>query len=304
MNRRRFLLVTACAALPARAWAAPQEWRGRAMGADVTLRLRGASPTQARSFFGEAARVLAHVESLFSLHRDSDLTRLNRDGRLRFPASGMIELLTLSGRLHEATGGAFDPTVQPLWVVRARGEDETTARTLVGWDAVRWSRTEVRLTRPGMALTFNGLAQGWAADRLAGAAVRHDLTDLLIDTGEIRALGTRRWPVTLADTAGAAYRRIRLCDRAVATSSPAGTLIGPRGLPHILAPGGGGVLWDTISVSAATAAMADGLSTALCLMQPDVACGALRRLPGCRIELAVPAQDAEFSGKMPATCHA
>ncbi|MFD2440281.1 hypothetical protein ACFSS8_09800 [Paracoccus kondratievae] len=50
MNRRRFLLVTACAALPARAWAAPQEWRGRAMGADVTLRLRGASPTQARSF--------------------------------------------------------------------------------------------------------------------------------------------------------------------------------------------------------------------------------------------------------------
>ena len=304
MNRRRFLLLTACAALPGMTKAAPEEWRGRAMGADVTLRLHGASPTQARGFFAEAARLLAHVESLFSLHRDSDLARLNRDGRLGFPAGGMVELLALSDRLHRATGGAFDPTVQPLWLARARGEDEAAVHALTGWDAVAWSRAEVRLTRPGMALTFNGLAQGWAADQLAAAAARHDLAELLIDAGEIRVLGRRDWPVGLADAAGREHRRIRLADRALATSSPGATLIGPRSLPHILAPGGGAPLWDTVSVSADSAALADGLSTALCLMPPKAACAALARLPGCRIELAIAAQDAEFPDKMPRFCFA
>ncbi|MCJ1898828.1 FAD:protein FMN transferase [Paracoccus versutus] len=306
MNRRRFLLLTACAALPGMAGAAPaapsQEWRGRAMGADVTLRLHGAGPAQARGFFAEAARLLAQVENLFSLHRDSDLARLNRDGRLRFPAAGMVELLALSDRLHRATGGAFDPTVQPLWLARAQGGDEAAARALAGWDSVAWSRAEVRLARPGMALTFNGLAQGWAADRLAEAAARHGLTDLLIDAGEMRALGAGGWRVGLADAAGREHRRIRLGDRALATSSPGGTLIGPRGLPHILAPDGGAPPWDTISVSADSAALADGLSTALCLMPPEAACAALARLPGCRIELAIPAPHAEFPGKTSSFC--
>ena len=55
IGRRRFLTLCAgAAALPQSAWAAPQEWRGQAMGADVTLRLNGASPAQARAFFAEA----------------------------------------------------------------------------------------------------------------------------------------------------------------------------------------------------------------------------------------------------------
>ena len=91
LNRRRFLTLSACAALPmaARAAAAPapQEWRGQAMGADVTLRLRGAAPMQARAFFAEAQRLIAHVENQFSLHRDSDLARLNLPDTAAFRAN-------------------------------------------------------------------------------------------------------------------------------------------------------------------------------------------------------------------------
>ena len=54
---------------------------------------------------------------------------------------------------------------------------------------MRLAEDEIRLARPGMALTLNGLAQGFAADRLAEVAARHGLTDVLIDTGEARALG-------------------------------------------------------------------------------------------------------------------
>ena len=291
MRRRRFLALAAVAlAAPASALAvAPQEWRGQAMGADVMLRVHGADARQARAFFAEAMRALAHVESLFSLHRDSDLARLNRDGRLRFPAAAMRELLDLSGRLHRATGGAFDPTVQPLWLARARGGDEDAARRLIGWRHVEWSGAEVRLTRPGMALTFNGIAQGWAADRLAGVAERHGLGDLMIDSGEFRAVGPRGWPMGIADPAGAVLRRLELRDRALATSSPMGTRIGPAGRgAHILDPAGGAARWGTVSVSAPSAALADGLSTAICVMPPDRIGAALAQLPGCRIELLSP----------------
>ncbi|WP_347266654.1 FAD:protein FMN transferase [Paracoccus sp. (in: a-proteobacteria)] len=282
MNRRRFLMLAACAALPHRA-AALETWRGQAMGADVSLRLAGASPAQARGFFDAATRELAHVESLFSLHRDSDLVRLNRDGRLRFPAEGMLELLALTERLHRATGGMFDPSVQPLWLARATGRDEAAARRLTGWQEVEWSAQEIRLGRPGMGLTFNGLAQGWAADRLARAAARHDLTEVLIDCGELRALGP--WEAGIADAGGGVLRRITLSDRALATSSPSGTRIGPRDLPHIIAPDGRMPLWRTVSVSAPEAAVADGLSTALCLLGRDAAEAAAAQFPGAGIEL-------------------
>lgn len=285
MNRRRVLMLAAVAALPHRA-AAAELWQGRAMGADVTLRLAGAGPAQARAFFTEAARLLAHVDSLFSLHRDSDLVRLNRTGRLRFPAPGMLELMALADRLHHATGGLFDPSIQPLWLVRAAGGDEASARRLTGWRDVLWSAKEIHLTRPGMGLTFNGLAQGWAADQLAAAAARHDLTDLLIDCGEIRAIGG--WPAGIADARGQVRHRITLRDRALATSSPAGTRIGPQNLPHIIAPDGRAALWDRVSVSAPDAALADGLSTALCLMDAAGARAVLAQFPAARIEMVVP----------------
>lgn len=298
LNRRRFLTLCACAALPGTAGAmgaggaggaAPQEWRGHAMGSDVTLRLHGAGPAQARGFFTQAARLLAHVESQFSLHRESDLARLNRTGWLRYPDRDMLELMALSERLHRATGGVFDPSVQPLWLARAQGGPETPALALTGWRGIEWSDSEIRLPRPGMALTFNGIAQGWAADRLAEAARRHDLTALLIDTGEIRALGPRDWQAGLADAQGRVHRSLTLRERALATSSPGGTRIGPKRAPHILAADGRPPLWDTISVSAPSAALADGLSTALCLMPRAAADSALAALPGCRIELALPA---------------
>jgi thiamine biosynthesis lipoprotein len=293
MKRRRFLSLSACAMLPAiglrAAPALPQEWRGAAMGADVTLRLHGAGTAQANGFFTEARRLLAHVENQFSLYRESDLMRLNRLGRLRFPGADMLALMALSARLHRATGGAFDPSVQPLWRARAGGGDETAARALTGWAEVAWSEHEIRLPRPGMALTFNGIAQGLAADLLADAARRHDLSDLLIDSGEIRALGPRDWQAGVADAGNRVRRRIALRDRALATSSPRGTLIGPAGAPHIIASDGRRAVWDTVSVSAPSAALADGLSTALCLMSPAETEIALAELPDCRIEMAIPA---------------
>lgn len=290
MNRRRFLGLSAAALCPLPAFAqAVQVWQGRALGADAAIRLAGASPAQARQVFRKVELVLAGIEAQFSLHRDSALTRLNRDGQLARPDADILSLFDLAGQVHAATAGVFDPTVQPLYLATARGEDVQAARALVGWPRVRVG-TEAIALDPGMALTFNGIAQGAAADRIAALLRAEGFGDVLVDMGEVMALGQypagRPWQAAVATPAGAEVARVALRDRALATSSPKGTLIG-AGQPHILHPAGLPPLWQLVSVSASTAALADALSTAFCLMDRAAIDAALDAFPEVRLEALV-----------------
>lgn len=291
-TRRRFLAISAAAAataaLPARA-APPAVWEGVALGAAGRVTLAGAAPAQARRMFRRIEAALRQIEAEFSLFADSALVRLNRDGRLARPAPGIRALFELADKVHAATGGAFDPSIQPLWRAVATGADRQAAHRLVGWDGVALGPEEIRLTRPGMALTFNGIAQGAAADRIAALLAAEGFRDVLVDMGEIAALGRhpdgRPWQAAIALPDGTELARAALGDRALATSSPAGTLIG-GGLPHILDPRDGRAPpWRIASVSARSAALADALSTAFCLMERPAIDRALAAFPDARLEL-------------------
>jgi thiamine biosynthesis lipoprotein len=170
--------------------------------------------------------------------------------------------------------------VQPLWLALAQGM--TADPALVGWDRVRLSPKEIRLDR-GQALTLNGIAQGWAADRIAALLRAQGFSEALVDMGEISALGSQTgWPVQIAGPDGAELASTRLTDRALATSSPRGTLV--NGQPHILGPQGQPPLWQTVSVSAPSAAVADALSTAFCLMDRAAIDAALVHFPDTQLE--------------------
>ena len=290
LPRRRFLALSACAlVLPAAAAPTRHHWQGVALGADVALTVEGGTPAAARAFFAEAERALRSVERQFSLFGGSELMRLNALGRLAHPSDDMLALLDLAGRVHAATGGAFDPTVQPLWQARRLGQDEAPALALVGWEGLRAGPAEIRLARPGMALTLNGIAQGFAADRLAEVAARHRLAEVLIDAGEVRALGTSGWQARIETPAGERLRELTLRGRALATSAPFGTRIGPAGdRAHILGPRGQGPRWALVSVSADSAAVADALSTAAVLMERPAIDAALRAFPQARLEALLP----------------
>lgn len=285
LGRRRFLTIAAAAlAFPARA-AEPAIWTGRAMGAEARIVLLGTDPVRARRIFRRVEAELAGLERHFSLHVDSALRRLNRDGRLFHPAPEMLAVLRLSDRVHRATGGAFDPTIQPLWLAVATGGDIEAARQSVGWERVETGEAGIALA-PGMALTFNGIAQGHAADRVADLLRGEGFGDVLIDMGEVMALGTngaRDWQAAIAAPDGEELARVGLSDRALATSSPMGTRIG-GGAAHILHPSGTPPRWSTVAVSAPDAATADALSTAFCLMDRAAIEAALAAFPGAALE--------------------
>nr|WP_325166430.1 FAD:protein FMN transferase [Thermohalobaculum xanthum] len=152
----------------------------------------------------------------------------------------------------------------------------------------------VKLGRPGMALTLNGIAQGAVADRVAALLRAEGLTDLLVDMGEIAGLGHRPdgtpWQAGIADPGGALQARVGLSDRALATSAPMGTVLDAGGaVGHILDPRGGHAApgWRLVSVSAPKAALADGLSTAFALMERPRIDAALARHPETRLEVLI-----------------
>lgn len=257
MKRRRFLQIFAASAVVGRA-AQAETWRGRAFGADIALTLPGRVPMQA------VLAEIAAIEACFSLFQPSELVALNATGR--GPGSTrMREVLALSGQVHAATSGAFDPTVQPLWAALAAGRSGAAERGKIGLQRVEIG--DEIILREGQELTLNGIVQGYAADRIAALLAREDVPECLVDMGEFVGLGGP-WPLGIEDPQAGLIGRRRIgqgADRALATSSPAALPL--AGGSHILGPNGAPPLWSTATVGAPTAALADAASTAFVLME-------------------------------------
>lgn len=272
MNRRRFLQIVAAAAVVGRP-AQAAEWRGTALGADVAVLLRGPGADAA---LADLPGLLAQIEGTFSLYQPSELTAINAAGGGQ-PSALMTRALDLCDRLHGLTGGAFDPTVQPLWRALADGGDVAAAQAAVGWHRV--TRTPDLRLAPGQALTLNGMAQGLAADLLRDWLAARGFRQALVDMGEQAALGGP-FRLGIAEPDGALLGTATLRGTALAVSSPGALHIGGRG--HILHPAGLPPRWTTVAVEADSAALADGLATAL-VFADAAAVPALRRAePGLR----------------------
>ena len=144
---------------------------------------------------------------------------------------------------------------------RDRGGDPQAAAVRVGWNRVRLGQGVT--LGPGQALTLNGIAQGYAADRVRDVLGAAGYGPALIDMGEFAAIGgSFRLAIEDPDLGRIGMRS--LTGGAIATSSPAAMRVG--GAFHILGPQGQSARWSTVSVQAESAALADGLSTAFCLM--------------------------------------
>lgn len=266
-------------------------WQSRAlMGFGTTLWLRAAHTQADRlaTALDDAVTVIRRVEADMSLFDpDSAVSRLNRDGVLCHPSDDLRAVLALAQHVSAHSRGAFDATVQPLWPLwaqaRAEGKrvDSPALRRqlrLVNWRALEVNRDAIRLNIPGMGVTLNGIAQGYAADAVRAVLQSHGVRHALIDTGETSALGQAPgalpWQLGIESNRGVRDQRtFRLPEGwAVATSSDAHTAFTPDRLHHhIFDPhtGDSPRHWSSVSVVAPSCALADALTKVFFMCPPD-----------------------------------
>ena len=264
LTRRRFIRITAAttasALLPlSRAQAAdsaikPALWQGVALGSGAELRLYHPNPAVAQSLIKRSIDEVSRLEKVFSLYRDdSQIKQLNRTGSLKNPSPDLLAVLSQSRYVHQLTQGAFDPTVQSLWNLYAEWFSKhpnsktppphlAAAVKHIGLQHGQFSNSEVRFTQPQMGITLNGIAQGYITDRV---------TQLL-------------------EKAGLAH----------ATPGGYGTHFDQAGqFTHLFNPktGGSSPRYQSISVRANQAALADALSTAFAVSSESVIQNAVKQ---------------------------
>lgn len=274
VTRRRALVIsaaTACLGLGGSGRAdLLHRWEGSALGAMASLTLHHPDRRRARRLIEAAVAEVDRLERIFSLQRaDSAISRLNRDGRLTRPPLDLVAVLETAARVSSLSDGAFDITVQPLWRLFASHPPpaprvvEAAAR-LVDWQQVVVSRSKIALGRPRMAITLNGIAQGYITDRVADLLRDSGLDHALVDLGEQRAVGThpngepwRVWAVgksLLAEDRAIAVSGASLTPARCGCLSP--SLIDPHRHRPVAPP-------QPAIVIARRAMIADALSTAL-----------------------------------------
>lgn len=238
------------------------------MGTTAEIRVAGAA--DARRALDAAFEALDRVDRTMSLYHDSELTRLNDAGRLALSAD-VREVVRAALAIAAASGGAFDPTVEPL--VRASGAfegvaravTETERRTLlrhVGHRRVTLDADGVATLLPGTRLDLGGIAKGYAADLALGALRSAQASAALVDLGS-SSIGSFGEDVTIdirdPETLGAPWGTFVLRDASVSTSADS------ERKNHILDPRTGRPVHRVLSATVVTArgVEADALSTAV-----------------------------------------
>ena len=269
-----------------------------AFDTSVSICALHADPQRARHALSRAMKSVTQLDGLLTVQRSgSQVSQLNSSGRLDRPDPHLVRVLGFGLELADASGGAFDPTVQPLWEFHADCQRRgcvpdrvglTQARKRVNWIAVDLGARRIRLG-PGIAITLNGLAQGYAADLAFETLAQEGVTDALIDAGEYGARGLNRnggpWRVGLQHPRkpDALVGVVPMDGRFLATSGDYAThFTDDFKSHHIFDPHTGespGAM-SSVAVAAPSGLLADGLTKPMMVLELAAAQRLLQRFAG------------------------
>ena len=298
MNRRHAMGLLGAASLVSCRRSAPvQSFSDIAFGTEVGFQTYGISQASFSDLSKKASLRLRAIESLFSLYDpESTLSMLNKEGILAKPHPEFLRLLSHALKFGSDTEGIFDITVQPLWDWRQEwksadlekreimlGKSWEEALALVDYRKVVTDPDAIRFENVGMAVTLNGIVQGYATDQIIALLIRNGVRNALVNIGEFAALGLgndgNAWRVELAATG----EQIALpASRALAVSAGSGHIFEPEGrFHHLFRPsdGSNNRPRSTIVVTAPDATTADALSTTLAIANETEREAILRRFP-------------------------
>ncbi len=295
-NRRRLLSVVALSgglALTPRIVLAKDEkakvyqWNGIALGADASIQLYAASAHEAEKILNNATHIIQKYERLFSLYdQNSETSRLNNNGYLESPSGDFVKLTQIAGKFGQETNGAFDITIQPLWDLyknqfNTESGGELNAKIdrllpIIGYKNINVAEDYISFAKEGMAVSFNGIAQGFITDKVTEYLKSEGYKNVLVDIGEYNAAGPQAdgqpWRIGLLNPFDAVSIAdvIEIKNGAIATSGGYGNQFDQSGNHHHLfnpKTGQSSNLYASVTVKANDATTADALSTAFSNMQ-------------------------------------
>ncbi|MGD9015533.1 MAG: FAD:protein FMN transferase [Candidatus Omnitrophota bacterium] len=179
-----------------------------------------------------AFKEINRIESLLSVFKDdSEIARLNRQGRLRV-SQETLQVIKQSGEFWQATQGAFDITAAPLielWgfynkKYRIPSDSEIKEKlALIGFDKIKIDGNIIEFKIAGMKIDLAAIAKGFAIDcaveKLRSAGIE---SALLNAGGDIYCLGNKfglPWQVAVRTNEQLiSAENLKLKDKAVATS--------------------------------------------------------------------------------------
>ena len=307
-----------CALLAAACARSPQELTlsGPTMGTTYTVKVIAPPASLDGARLRETIDdVLAQIDRSMSGYRgDSEVVRFNASVSTQWyeVSADLAAVVQVALDISEKSGGAFDITVGPIvaaWGFGPAGQPQVLPSTeqiaQIG-AAVGHRKLHVRLDPPALrkdvaelSIDLNGIAPGFAVDRLADRLLAMHVDNFMVDIGgEIRTHGRSArgepWHIAIehpVDTQRAPYAGVWLAGASISTSGEYrdyyerdgrrySHTIDPRtGRPLDRAPG-------SVAVIAASTAMADGWATALNVLGPHegLALAAKEHLPVLFIE--------------------
>jgi len=241
---------------------------------------------------------LAELEQSMSDYRPtSEISRLAEHPGIPQPISpDLLEVLTIAGTVTRHSGGMFDVTIGPLsrlWRASRKSgslpaaDQLAAARAKVGPDKLTLdpAASSVTLAAQGMQLDLGGIAKGYAAEQAVRYLRQRGHPQCLVAlAGDVAAgdapPGRPGWRVEVArrqlpgHTGPAAEPlAVWLVNQSISTSGDSEQFIelGGTRYTHMLDPatGLGSPGGVTVTVISPRGAVADALSTALCLVSSD-----------------------------------
>jgi thiamine biosynthesis lipoprotein len=227
---------------------------------------------------------LHRLDSLLSYFSEQSLvSNVNRSQQVYVPED-LLYLFTLSDSIARMTEGLFDISIAPLSEIWGFYSHESnipnakeieTTKKLVDYKKIHINNDTLSIPK-GMEIDLGGIAQGFAADRVAALLREHGITAAVINiAGEVVAIGKspkgRPWHIGIQHPRGEGIiETVELEDAAVSTSGDYEKffIIGNKRYPHIINPITGYPASDFVSVTifSKEAAFADALATAVAIM--------------------------------------
>lgn len=249
-------------------------------------------PRDWRQHVAEAFAAMAEIDALTSSYNDtSEVGQLNLQAGVNgvHVSPHTLEIIRQAVKVSEFSGGAFDVTVWPLEKLWGFGfenphmpEKESIAATtrLVDYKNIAIKDANVYLMKKGMGIDLGGIAKGYAVDRAVDILNKHGYEDFLVEAGgDLKAgagelsQGRRKIWIRHPRKREQFFGHIELDAGAVATSGDYERFFEKDGqrYHHILDPATGYPSRPVVSVTvfAASTALADAYSTAVFVLGPD-----------------------------------